>query len=212
MHKVTLRVKDILGKLNDTDRALVSRELLELLKSRSKNQVPSASVNVRLEAIVTLLKDKCDLVAEVVDDQSSHINLSCCLEVGRIAEGLKRVTFDFENYGCKTGERIGEYKNLLGPRYFGKIPAVGCAAGGDWEYPVFFIVFLDANGQTLRSYIPKGGNVWNYNTNDAFGNDDESDAKFLEDWAIENLPNIDKVALARLSENVSDNAWVMFDE
>ena len=100
----------------------------------------------------------------------------------------------------------------MGPRYFGKIPAVGCAAGGDWEYPVFFIVFLDANGQTLRSYIPKGGNVWNYNINDVFGNDDESDAKFLEDWAIENLPNIDKVALARLSENVSDNAWVMFDE
>ena len=120
-----------------------------------------------------------------------------------------RVSFDFENYEYTHGSFIGQFRNLLGPRYFGKVPAVGCAAGGDWEYPVFFIVYLDTDGVTLKSYIPKDGNTWNYDAESAFGNDEKADADFLVDWVTNNRPDI---LPEDIKENPTDNAEIIFDE
>ena len=47
------------------------------------------------------------------------------------------------------------------------------AAGGDWETPCFFILYLDQS--RLRAYIPEDGNNWNNKTKQAYGNDDEKD-------------------------------------
>lgn len=49
----------------------------------------------------------------------------------------------------------------------------GVEAGGDWEEPIFFIIYADDQG--LRAYIPTAGNPWNTQINEAYGNDDESD-------------------------------------
>lgn len=52
---------------------------------------------------------------------------------------------------------------------------LGVEAGGDWQYPVFFIVYWD--GKSLRGYIPKNGNSWNTATMEAYGNNAEKDAQ-----------------------------------
>jgi hypothetical protein len=51
----------------------------------------------------------------------------------------------------------------------------GICAGGDWELPVFFIIYWD--GKKLRGYVPKSGNPWNTDTKMAYGNDEELDDK-----------------------------------
>jgi len=222
MHTKTLQIqrqiKRILSGLPETERRTVACELPEMIRSltlsfEGATHPYPANLKVPPEAIYQLLKDKCDIAAGVLDNQTNYVNLNFCYDgVDKIGDGLKRVSFDFENHECALGARSGRYDNLLGPRHFGKIPGVGCAAGGDWEYPVFFVVYLDEDGQTLRAYVPKEGNVWNHKTNSAFGNNDASDGLFLENWAVENIRNIDKVAIARIGENPAEHAEIMFDE
>lgn len=181
-------------------------ERLKLLPIALENNLLLASIEVEPEKIQDLLKEKC---AQAGDSEGSGIDLQSCPEVDKIGEGLKRVSFDFENYEYIRGSLIGQFGNLLGPRYFGKVPAVGCAAGGDWEYPVFFIVYMDHDGVTLRSYIPKNGNTWNHDTESAFGNDEKADANFLVSWVTTNRYDL----LFKIIEpNPTDNAEVMFDE
>ena len=232
MHKKTLRIKRqidrILVGLPGTERGTVVRELTEimtgLLVMYSKPSKPSAqpypqpypaNLKVPPEAIRLLLKDKSDLAALVKDDQSNHICLTYCRDVDQIGQGLKRVEFDFENYYYENDPGYRPAGHLLGPRYFGKIPGVGCYAGGDWEHPLFFIVYLDEDGQTLRAYIPKEGNIWNHKTNSAFGNDSESDASFLKGWLKTHRPDITQEEIGSWGDDTDDtteNARVMFNE
>lgn len=106
----------------------------------------------------------------------------------KLSKDLEKVKFDFENCGWVNGE-YPMYHYLMGYNKIGNIEFCGCAAGGDWEYPVFFIVYLDQDGKTLRGFIPKEGNAWNYNTNKALGNDSQADLEFLTK-ALK-LPHID---------------------
>jgi nucleoside-diphosphate kinase len=106
----------------------------------------------------------------------------------KLYKDLEKVKFDFENYGWSIDEYL-MYGSLIGYNKIGDIEFCGCAAGGDWEYPVFFIIYLDQDGKTLRGFIPKEGNAWNYNTNKALGNDSEADIEFLTK-ALK-LPHID---------------------
>ena len=108
-----------------------------------------------------------------------------CSSTEGVSQGLRRVGFDFENYEY-TSQDFGSYERLMGPRMFGRLPGVGCYGGGDWEFPVFFVIYLDADGRTLRAYVPKDGNAWNYDTNQAFGNHDELDEAFLLEWMTRN--------------------------
>lgn len=113
----------------------------------------------------------------------------------KIQSDLSKVDFDFEN--CDTSRDYSSYEGLMGIRTLSNgMTYLGCAAGGDWEYPVFFIIYW--NGVSLRAYIPKHGNVYNYDTKTAIGNDEEADKKFLmkqlkssyktESWA-DNMTN-----------------------
>ncbi|MDO8495996.1 MAG: hypothetical protein Q7S43_00905 [bacterium] len=179
---------------------------LKLLPVVAEQNLLLASTKVEPEKIQDLLREKCSRAS---DSEGSKIDLPSCIEVDKIEDGLERVFFDFENYEYTHDSPIGQFRNLLGPRYFGKIPAVGCAAGGDWEYPVFFIIYLDHDDITLKSYIPKDGNTWNYDTESAFGNDEEADANFLVSWATTNRPNL---SLELIKENPTDNAEIMFSE
>ncbi|MDB5036981.1 MAG: hypothetical protein JWQ35_509 [Bacteriovoracaceae bacterium] len=75
-------------------------------------------------------------------------------------------------------------------------------AGGDWENPVFFIIYWD--GKALRGYIPTKGNLWNTDTKQAYGNDEESDAKNL----LERFPDVfgDKLEEEINAKDLSFNA------
>lgn len=91
-----------------------------------------------------------------------------------LVEKLKsdlKVKFDTENssWGMDFGPTsIEGYQRLSnGLEYF------GISAGGDWECPVFFIVYTD--GKKLRAYIPTYGNTFNADLNTAFGSETESD-------------------------------------
>lgn len=98
-----------------------------------------------------------------------------------INKDLSKVNFDTENFWEPTEEPFGDYKALLG---YNTLPNgmayVGFQAGGDWQYPPFFLYYFD--GKNLRGYIPKNGNAWNYKTNEAIGNDHDEDAKFLKKY------------------------------
>jgi len=48
---------------------------------------------------------------------------------------------------------------------------LGVMAGGDWEYPVFFMIYWD--GKKLRGYVPIEGNMWNTSAKMAYGNNSE---------------------------------------
>ncbi len=101
-----------------------------------------------------------------------------CLNIKRltpkIEADLSKVSFDTENLEGEKGrtyggsESIGGFRTLPnGFTYF------GVCAGGDWEIPIFFIIYWD--GKKLRGYIPKDGNTWNKTLKSAYGNNREKD-------------------------------------
>jgi len=88
-----------------------------------------------------------------------------------IEKDLSKVEFDFENCDLDGSEFGGEwcgYHTLDNGLTF-----LGVKAGGDWELPIFFVVYWD--GKNLRAYIPEEGNPWNTTTKQAFGNDADAD-------------------------------------
>ncbi len=92
----------------------------------------------------------------------------------QIKKDLSKCNFDMEN--------VGELQSDFGPRGLmgyhtldNGLTFKGLCAGGDWEIPVFFLIYWD--GSKLRGYIPKDGNPWNTATKYPYGNDDDADAK-----------------------------------
>jgi len=84
---------------------------------------------------------------------------------------LKKILFDMENleisdcefFDINTKELVGFHTLPNGLTYLGVI------SGGDWEYPLFFIIYFD--GSTLRGYIPEEGNVFNKSFKAAYGSE-----------------------------------------
>ncbi len=96
---------------------------------------------------------------------------------------LRKVSFNTENFSCVLdndgdvyGYKLGGMQTLDNGFTF-----LGCAAGGDWEHPVFFIIYWD--GKTLRGYVPKEGNIWDKKNKTAF--DDDGDLHIVNDKEIE---------------------------
>lgn len=84
-----------------------------------------------------------------------------------------KVQFDLENFygfGDRSHKGLHGYHTLDNGLAF-----CGMTSGGDWEHPVFFIVYWD--GKKLRGYVPTEGNPWNTDTKQAYGNDEEADLK-----------------------------------
>jgi hypothetical protein len=85
---------------------------------------------------------------------------------------LSKVIFDFENWTFKTGEfcvacQLGIIqKDDL-------VFVLGCA-GGDWESPVIFALYLDPKG-VLRGYVPEDGNTYDKKYKTAYGSQGEND-------------------------------------
>ncbi len=94
----------------------------------------------------------------------------------QIKKDLSKVQFDLENcdWDCDWGNKAG--RKLHGLRTLDNgLTYLGISAGGDWEFPVFYIFYWD--GTSLRAYIPKDGNIWNRTTKQAYGNDEDDDLK-----------------------------------
>ena len=101
------------------------------------------------------------------------------LKLDRVSEDIG-VEFSFENCAYTADRESGPLSGMLGPLSLGGLPFIGACSGGDWEHPVYFVVYLDANGTTLRAYVPRDGNPWNYDTHQALGNDEQADLRLLK--------------------------------
>lgn len=96
----------------------------------------------------------------------------------KVKEDISKIFFDFEN-----SESDDEYKgDKKDPESFMGLHTLdngftfwGMWAGGDWEYPVFFIVYWDGKG--LRGYIPEDGNAFNKVFRTAYGSEGEKDVE-----------------------------------
>ena len=96
-----------------------------------------------------------------------------------IEKDISKVEFDFENYEHTEGCGYFGCKDITGFHVTSHgLPYWGWTAGGDWEIPVFFIIYWD--GKNLRGYIPRKGNAWNTDTKQAYGNDEKADAKNIK--------------------------------
>ncbi len=191
---VTSQVMAILGNLDPTEAKRVLREVASRL-IRREMEIPHPTADVAPE-----------VVWEAFRSHKGFYSGSWSL-IDQIGTGLGRVEFSLENYECEE-DSTGNWGSLLGPRHFGKIAGVGCCGGGDWEYPLFFVIYLDADGKTLRSYVPKNGNIWNYEAESAFGNND-NDAEFFVKWLTEQRPSV-LFDPARFDSN--RHPQLMFDE
>lgn len=100
----------------------------------------------------------------------------CCndyLDVPKIMSSFHKDVwegkYEFDSENC---DNVGDVKVCSKG-----VPYIEVNAGGDWETPVRFFVYFD--GRQFRGYVPLKGNAINRDTNRAFGNDDESDGKFI---------------------------------
>lgn len=140
-------------------------------------------------------------------------------DVGKIDPDIAKVHFDWENSSWLSPPDVSPFSQawMEPPHVFTNedgLTFIGVSAGGDWEYPVSFIIYLDQNGTTFRGYVPKIGNPWNHDTKQAFGNDEDADTKFLLKWMKKNK-KIDKQEEFELDEDnylTSEDADVMEDE
>jgi hypothetical protein len=99
------------------------------------------------------------------------------LQTGKLTKqievDLKKVNFDEENLEWEEGEGYSGTGSITG---FHTLPNgltyLGISAGGDWEVPLFYILYYD--GLKLRGYIPTDGNHWNTDTKTAYGSEDDA--------------------------------------
>lgn len=127
---------------------------------------------------------------------------------------LEKITFDFENIeSSKTGSAI----TSVGPDAiaFAGINTLpngltycGMIAGGDWETPVYFIIYHD--GKDFRGYVPEVGNTFNPKTRSAYGNEefddddlDEAEIETLEE-TIEKERELVRLDLPAMLANIQD--------
>ncbi len=84
------------------------------------------------------------------------------------------------NVSCSGTSEPAEY---LGIHTINNLTFCGVKTGGDWEHPVFVILYWD--GSDIRAYIPKRGNAVNMDTMTAFGSEGDT----LENlcWHTEDL-------------------------
>lgn len=126
-----------------------------------------------------------------------------------IENDLKKVEFDFENYEVRDGDPL-HYDPKYDSGGFCEypcgfevlkngMPCLFVNAGGDWEYPICFVLYWD--GRKIRAYIPEEGNVYNKEKKSAYGNNDGEEPEDSE------LPDGDAEAIrydvmARIKQKV----------
>lgn len=99
---------------------------------------------------------------------------------GDAGNDINKIQFDFENsfIGVDGDHFAVRFSKLFGLQTLGTLSFYGMWAGGDWEYPVYFILY-QYKGK-IRGYVPEDGNTYNIKTKAAYGNDEEEDEKELQ--------------------------------
>lgn len=82
----------------------------------------------------------------------------------------KDIEVDHENYDFEPYSHMSEEsREFLDLHTIDGLTFCGIITGGDWEHPVFMILYWD--GEDIRAYIPRRGNLVNLDTMTAFGSE-----------------------------------------
>lgn len=104
---------------------------------------------------------------------------------------VKKIDFDFENSGATTefyDKDIDKHSQLTDGTAI-----VWAYAGGDWEFPVQFILYLDPKNK-IRAYIPSDGNVYCHKCKCAYGTCEcEDSPEEFDDDFYEQMIDFDKM-------------------
>jgi len=159
---------------------------------------------IRAEIIEALKRDNGATTAEaeeeldVIKDEAQFISYLINVYSGDIEFDTENISSRDDYINIAKGE--GNIRDILGFHEEKGFCYLGINAGGDWENPIFFILYYD--GEKIDFYIPKAGNTFNPDTNSAFGNneepveDDEGSVylmkkDFLSKIEIDGIPVID---------------------
>lgn len=176
--------------------------------------MPRKAAKISPEELWNLFQEKAKAAAVKEGDweEGDRLDPFSWQSVGKISADLQKVEFDFENCEFQHQEEFGQWEGMLGYRTLYPLSYIGVMAGGDWEYPIYFIIYLDQDGKTFRAYIPKDGNVWNYDTKTAFGNDDEADDAFLRKWIKTHLSAEDAKTVLDQELYANEHCDIMFNK
>lgn len=107
----------------------------------------------------------------------SDVNLSILKCVSKLEKDLSKIRFDSENFNCCNNDE--PESNLIGLHTLENgLTFLGGMAGGDWEIPVFIIIYWD--GSSLRGYIPMYGNTIDLDFKCAFGSEEDTSISNIE--------------------------------
>jgi len=117
-----------------------------------------------------------------------------------LAKDLSKVNFEFENTCIGSefdmpGYDASKYEMLEG------FPVAWCAAGGDCEIPLAFVVYIGEDDK-VHGYLPEDGNCFNRKTMSAYGNEDD------EDEAEKNYSKYHRLDMERIRAEVNENVGV----
>ncbi len=123
-----------------------------------------------------------------------------------IKKDFKGIKFNWENYDI-----VGDVRTTKG------IPYQLFNAHGDWEIPVYFIVYYD--GKKIRVYVPTVGNTWRQDLKQALGNvykaqrDIKSDDEYVYDELLKDklIDKQDKVPGGIAEHIVADKDLMIKD-
>lgn len=88
----------------------------------------------------------------------------------RVTQDWKKIKFYAENLTSRKGGGFG-VETMVGPQELDNgFAYIGVFAGGDWESPLYMIVYHD--GKEFRGYVPTDGNCFNHKDKAAFGSDE----------------------------------------
>lgn len=116
-----------------------------------------------------------------------HDGIHCALYENPADDDISVVNFDTENmesFGHEDSyNHLPGLENLDGYEMLGEgesaFPVLWVAAGGDWELPLVFVLYIGQEGE-IRAYIPEDGNCYNKEKKAAYGNND-GDPEFDSD-------------------------------
>lgn len=129
-----------------------------------------AEPNATKEQIVQLIKDWKD-----VEDRKSWEEFEWEYHTPEIIpEKDFKIKFDFENFEAPwQNDYDAEEEYIVGWYEINGTTVALCYACGDWEYPVYFAVYLERGGKKLRAYVPTVGNCFNVYLKVALGSEEE---------------------------------------
>lgn len=145
-----------------TGQVTASSARLQLTKYTPKKDVIKAKKDTSREDFLSALND----LTEKADAE----------EMSSIADALSEdldnsgIEFSTENCTCDPKESFNMPGFFVGlDALQGGTPIMWFGAGGDWEQPIAFCIYLGEDNN-IHAYVPREGNCYNKDKNAAFGN------------------------------------------